>query len=927
MITRNSRRYYGFTESHFTLINSRSEKKRYAYHPLVLALCLGGVPALAEDYFDPAFLGSDSPVDLSVFSHPGGVAEGDYTVTVFMNKQAVGDAVTLSFRKNSAGQTVPLLTPEQLSQWGVDIEHIPTLSALSPQTDIDDLGGYIPQAAAVLDLPRLRLNISVPQVAMKPSYGNWADPALWEEGIPALLANYNLSAGRTINTTGQNKTTNDNLFASFRMGANAGPWRLRSTMTHFRSNNSGGENTAYHHSQTQFSNTYLSRDIKGLRSSLLVGESNTGSEVIDGVPFKGIKLSSSEQMLPNQLRGFAPVVSGVANSNARVVVRQNGSIVYETYVAPGPFSINDIQQSGMSGDYDVTIIEADGTEHQFIVPYSSLPMMLRPGGWKYELTGGHYNGGYTRQSRNADFVLLTGVYGLPKNITVYGGALLSKDYYTASGGTGVSLGDIGAVSADVTHSSAQFEHEGTRTGQSYRLRYSKSLLSTGTSVDLTALRYSTEHYYNFSEFNSEGYRLSDGVSPWMIQRRRSSLQTQLSQQMGSWGSLNFRASRDDYWGSDRTLTGLSLGYNNHVRGINYGVHYNINRVKSSTGHWPENRQISLNMSVPFSLFGSSPALQSIYSTTSVTHDNHGRTQNQVGLSGSLPDSNVNYNLSQNWGNQGQTANSNLNVGYQGNLGTLSAGYSYSGDSRSMNMNASGGMLMHSDGVVFSGTLGDSVALISAPGAAGVRVNNGNTVTDGRGYAIAPYLSAYSKNSVGLDPSTLPDDVELAQSNVNVYPTRGAVVKATFATRVGYQVLMTLKNTKTVIPFGAIASLIEQKDGEENSAIVGDGGQVYMTGLPESGRIRVKWGNAASQSCMASFDLSKLVLSSDIALRQMTLNCGSPETVGTDSGRETVGSMPSVDNIENKKQVGAKEAAQVNGHAVSKWLSVGKQDTP
>lgn len=890
----------------------------FAYHPLVLTLCLGLQTARAEDYFDPAFLGSSSPVDLSVFSHPGGVAEGDYTVTVFMNQQAIEDSLTLSFRQNAAGQTVPVLTPEQLSQWGVDIEHIPVLSELSPQTDIDDLGAYIPQATTTLDLANLRLNISVPQVAMKPSYGNWADPSLWEEGIPALQANYNLSAGRTTNAAGQNKTTNDNLFASFRLGANAGPWRLRSTLTHSRSDTRGGNHTDYRHSQTQFSNTYLSRDIRGLRSSLQVGESSTSSEVIDGVPFKGIKLSSSEQMLPNQLRGFAPVVSGVANSNARVTVRQNGNIVYETYVAPGPFAINDIQQSGMSGDYDITVTEADGTEHQFIVPYSSLPMMLRPGGWKYELTGGRYNGSYTRDSRNSDFVLLTGVYGLPKNITVYGGTLFAKDYYTVSGGAGASLGDIGAVSADVTHSSARFEQASTKTGQSYRLRYSKSLLSTGTSVDLTALRYSTEHYYNFSEFNSEGYRLSDGFSPWMVQRRRSSFQTQLSQQMGRWGSLNFRANRDDYWGSDRTLTGLSLGYNNNLRGINYGVHYNIDRVKSSHGNWPENRQVSLNVSMPFSLFGSSPALQSIYATTSVTHDNHGRTQNQAGLSGSLPDSDVNYNVSQSWGNQGQTANSNLNVGYQGSKGTLSAGYSYSGDSRSMNMNASGGMLVHSEGIVFSGILGDSVALISAPGAAGVRVNNANTVTNGRGYAVAPYLSAYSKNIIGLDPATLPDDVELVQSNVNLYPTRGAVVKATFATRVGYQVLMTLKHNQTVVPFGAIASLIEQNDGEENSAIVGDGGQVYMTGLPEFGHLQVKWGNADSQRCEASFNLSKLVLSPDMALRQMTLNCGAPAVA--DNGEHERASEPAV-------AVVTTDEGHVTGVTKARWLQSGRQDTP
>ncbi|MHC1473127.1 fimbria/pilus outer membrane usher protein, partial [Klebsiella pneumoniae] len=82
-------------------------------------------------------------------------------------------------------------------------------------------------------------------------------------------------------------------------------------------------------------------------------------------------------------------------------------VVYETYVAPGPFYINDIQQAGLSGDYDVKVTEADGTERQFIVPYSSLPVMLRPGGWKYELTAGQYDGNLTDGSRRADFMLGT----------------------------------------------------------------------------------------------------------------------------------------------------------------------------------------------------------------------------------------------------------------------------------------------------------------------------------------------------------------------------------------------------------------------------------------------------------------------------------------------------------------------------------------
>ncbi|WP_050310569.1 fimbria/pilus outer membrane usher protein [Yersinia intermedia] len=79
-------------------------------------------------------------------------------------------------------------------------------------------------------------------------------------------------------------------------------------------------------------------------------------------------------------------------------------------------------------------------------------------------------------------------------------------------------------------------------GRSYRLRYAKSLLSTGTAVDLAAYRYSTRHYYSFSDFNNLGYELNDSQVPWALERQRSNFQMRVSQQLGDWGALYLSAS-------------------------------------------------------------------------------------------------------------------------------------------------------------------------------------------------------------------------------------------------------------------------------------------------------------------------------------------------------------------------------------------------
>ncbi|MFJ1288524.1 fimbria/pilus outer membrane usher protein, partial [Acinetobacter baumannii] len=90
-----------------------------------------------------------------------------------------------------------------------------------------------------------------------------------------------------------------------------------------------------------------------------------------------------DSMLPNSQRGFAPTIRGIANSSAIVTVRQNGYTIYQSTVPAGAFEINDLYPSSFSGDLDVTIEEADGTTRHFVQPFSSLPMMQRPGHLKY----------------------------------------------------------------------------------------------------------------------------------------------------------------------------------------------------------------------------------------------------------------------------------------------------------------------------------------------------------------------------------------------------------------------------------------------------------------------------------------------------------------------------------------------------------------
>lgn len=863
----------------FSVISYRPALQHLTIRTCVLILSLPVFSALsAENYFDPALLnlpaGTDpEQIDLSAFSQPGKIPAGRYVVSLSVNREDTGQR-EIEFTTDRQGNVTPHITPALLGESGVNIAAIPQLKVLAQDTKIEDLPAVIPGARVEFDMAKLRLNLSIPQVAMRPDYRGYIDPALLDQGIAALLLNYQVNAGRQWFRGGNvtSKSQNNNEFANLNGGINLGVWRLRSTFTYSNSETTiaGRVTRAVN---THFSNTYIMRDLQKWGAELLAGESSTGNTVFDSIPFKGVKIATNEQMLPAGLRGFAPDIRGTAQSNARITIRQNGNVIYQTYVAPGPFNIKDLYATGSAGDLEVTITEEDGTTRTFTQAFSGLPVMLRPSGMKYEITAGQYNGGITAGSKTADFVQATLIYGLPHSVTLYGGGLAAKQYKTVMAGAGISLGKFGAFSADITHASAQLP-DVTAKGQSYRLRYSKNLLETGTSIDLTALRYSTENYYSFADFNQAGYQLKNDVAPWLAARRRSSFQTYINQSLGDMGSIYLQGTRDNYWGTEQTVTSLGAGYSNSFRGVNYNLDYSISRTQGDNS-WPENRQISLSVSVPFSIFSHQPLLQDIQSSFQITRDNHGRTYQQAGLNGRLSDDKLSWQLTESGDNQAHQS-STLNLGYQGERGYLGGGYSYGNDYSAVNLNASGGVVLHRGGLTLSRYMGSSVAVIEAPDAAGATLNGGSATFGTGGYAVVPYLTDYSRNTVNLDINTLPDNVTSQETSVNLYPTKGAVVKTTFKTRKGYQALITLQSN-TVIPFGAVAAVTGETgkndiQTEQNTGIVGDNGQVYLSGLPETGSVQVKWGNEISQQCHGTFNLADVPDNPYSPIRQLTVSC-------------------------------------------------------
>lgn len=830
-------------------MNKTYNKKQFIFQLSLIALVVNN--AIAADYFDPGLLaiGQDSitTVDLSHFEKSGAIVPGVYNLNVFINGDEYGYRdIQVVFTK--AGKPEPVITPDLLRELHVDIDSIDAFRYLNKNEKITNLGDLIPQATVEIDLKTLSLLIRVPQARMDIAAAGTINPELLDTGIPGLMLNYNVNTNRTWN---KKSSPNSNLFSGINGGLNLGAWRLRSNYTYNRN-----EGSTYSYSSSDFNGTHLKRTLVPFKSELSIGEVNTSADVFDTFPARAVMVNSLEQMKPYSLRGFAPVISGNADTNARVTVMQNNNIVYQTYVSPGPFVINDLYQTAIGADLTVVIKEADGRVRTQQIAYSSLPNMLRQGAYKYQLVAGNYNNHNSMHTDSSRFVQGTLTYGLPMDTTLYGGLMVSKKYYSGVLGAGISMGNFGALSTDITQSHIPKESGNTSlSGQSYRLRYSKSIMETGTSVDLTAYRYSTKNYYNFTDYNRRMHLSDSQEYPWISKRRRSSFQTRISQDFNEIGMLSLSASRDDYWGSSMVNNNLSASYNFTLHRINFGVSYNIERIKSNN-NWPENRTFYINVQIPFNFFDRD-SINSAYATYMLSKDNHGRVQQQTSYSGTMLDSRLSFSAQQTWSNsKNDHSTTGLNLSYQGSKGLGSLGYSQNTEWRSLNASLNGGIIAHSGGITFSQALGSSVALVHAPEAVNTRILNGNVNTDSSGYAVVPYLADFQKNSITLDPTTLPDNVEVHKNTLNVYPIKDSIVRAEFKTRAGYQAIFNIIDKEgKYIPFGSTVSVLKDNNNDNSMFIVGDKGQAYISGLPVKGSLLIRWGNNTINSCKANYNLA------------------------------------------------------------------------
>ncbi|EKT60436.1 fimbrial biogenesis outer membrane usher protein [Providencia rettgeri Dmel1] len=798
-----------------------------------------------------------SNIDLSQFSRPGYLMPGEYSFTVFLNKNTLPEQTIFYYAPDDKpDESLPCLTKNLIEQWGLKPDLLPTLKWWHQDQCL--LLDSLPGMEVKADLAASALYVSLPQAYLEYTAENWDPPARWEEGLPGALFDYNVNAQVGQQIRGGEQThysTSGNGVA----GINLGVWRVRADWQ-MRHDKQQGQSATTTFDWTRY---YAYRAIKSLGAKLTLGEDYLISDIFDSFRFTGLSLITDTNMLPPNLRGYAPEITGVAKSNATVIVSQQGRIIYQTQVAAGPFRIQDLNDA-LSGELNVEVKEQDGTSQTFTVNTASVPYLTRPGQIRYKLAAGrptdwrHHVNGETFASGEFS-------WGINNGWSLYGGGVAAENYASAAVGIGRDLLMFGALSFDITHARAHLKGlseigDKTYRGSSYRLSYSKRFDAYNSQVTFAGYRFAEQGFMSMSEYLDAQ---SIGVRQYNSKEMYTISYNQQFSDIGLSAYVNYY--HQTYWDqpdNDRYSVSLAryfdIGKWKNLS-VNLTAYRNRYRQTNDDG-------IYASLSVPWGEKG----------TLSLTSSWDENDNSQRASYYDRWDERSNYQLSTGWARSGALVSGFYS--YQGDLVQANANATYQQDRyRSAGMSFQGGFTATQKGAVMhrSNQLGGTRIFVDTDGVPDIPLRGyGSTVRTNRfGQAVITDVNSYYRNQVSVDLNTLPEDAQVVQSVKQGTMTEGAIGYRQFDVVAGSSamVLLRLANNSTP-PFGAI---IFNTRGQQ-VGMVGDDGSAYLTGLKPQEVLQVRWDDKVQ----CEITLPNALPEESVLLANWLLPCHAPNITTT-----------------------------------------------
>lgn len=807
---------------------------------VALALSGGVNNCYAEDaiQFNTEFLDvkDGAKLDLNRFSRKGYIMPGKYTLQVMVNQSQITQEsiITYTAEENDKNNSYPCLSPELVAQFGLKPELVEKLRWIKSGACLqpNQLEGIETQT----DLGKSTLTVIIPQAYLQYSDKDWDPPSRWDDGIVGVLFDYNVNsqwqhpehqAGDQYDVSGNGT-----------LGANLGPWRFRAdwqaSYRHEDADKSDDDISQHSSAQTDrnwdWSRYYAYRAIPSLGAQLKFGEDALTSDIFDSFNYIGSSLITDDQMLPPNLRGYAPDISGVARTNAKVTISQQGRVIHESQVPAGPFRIQDLNEA-VSGDLHVRIEEQNGQVQEYDVSTASIPYLTRPGQLRYKVAVGRPQD-WDHNLQGSLFATGEASWGITNGWSLYGGGIGEENYQALAIGVGRDMAALGALSLDLTHSRAKVPEgseygDGILHGNSFRASYAKDFDDIDSRLTFAGYRFSEENYMTMDEYldtqNTDSNLIRTGHDKEMYTLTYSQNLADINVN----AYVNFthrtywnRPSEDSY-----NLTVSHYFDLGDVRNISLSVNGYRNEYDDETDDG-----VFISLSVPW---GNDRTLS--YNGSFSGDDN----SNQVGYYERLDDRN-NYQLNVGHGNEGAMMDGYYR--HTADFADIDASMNYQeGEYVSGGLSLQGGATLTAQGGALhrTGVNGGTRLLVDVDQLADIPVGGYDTpvYTNYFGKAVLTDVNDYYRNQVRIDLTQLPENAEAINSVAQATLTEGAI---------GYRHMEVISGEKAMAvirmfngefpPFGAEV----RNERQQQVGIVDSDGSVYLAGVNAGERMQVIW---------------------------------------------------------------------------------------
>jgi outer membrane usher protein len=554
--------------------------------------------------------------------------------------------------------------------------------------------------------------------------------------------------------------------------------------------------------------TTWNRDFPDRMATLRVGDAiSTPGSWGRALRFGGIQFGTNFSTQPTLVRTPLLAAQGEAVVPSTVDVFVNGRPVASEQVPPGPFSIDRLPVLTGAGQLQVVVTDALGRQQVLTQPYYSGTALLRAGLAEYSVELGSVREDYGSSSFAYGDAISVGSYrrGLTDTLTAGGRAEAQANGIFALGADAAwQAGQLGIVTAQLA---AGGDSSGTG-------------ILAGFGVERSGQTFSA---FAQTQYASRSF-VQSGMADLLFTPRQRTF-AGFGFNLGQYGNAQLAYGLQSYYDADTAET-IGVNYSVALGGLGYVGLY-ASQTLSNGGE--TNLLLTWSMAL-----GDRRTLSASMQQSSVAPELGGGFEGDVTLQRDLPaGSGLGYRMS-----LSSADRQDAYLAYQGRAGMASVDYASRNGDSGVRVGATGALALTGAGVMPARQLNQSFAVVQVADYEGLTVFVDNQPvgrTDAHGRVLVEALRPYENNAISLDPTQVPMDGSLAQSEIAVSPAyrSGALVRFPVE-RALAATMRAVQADGTPVPAGATAHI-----GDREFPVALDG-LLYVEGLREATRVRIDW---------------------------------------------------------------------------------------